>query len=133
MLSERLYKLVSEPSGSSCWKYQDPPLERFHLEHCDYFVRESHFTHHISASLWWYQICWITGLGYCIIYFALIKVLVWSFPSCIGTPCFFFFFCSSWSLPLECNPPWTASYILWHVQIGLFPKPKVCICLFFFF
>lgn len=33
MLSERLYKLVSEPSGSSCWKYQDPPLERFHLEH----------------------------------------------------------------------------------------------------
>lgn len=36
----------------------------------------SKFTYHISASLQWYQICWITGLGYCIIYFALIEVLV---------------------------------------------------------
>lgn len=33
MLSERLFELVSEPSGSSRWKYQDPPLVIFHPEH----------------------------------------------------------------------------------------------------
>jgi len=70
----------------------------------------SKFTYHISASVQWYQICWITGLGYCIIYFALIEVLVWrpGFPSCIGT-CLFL---SSLSLPLECKVSSdSASYI----------------------
>lgn len=100
MLSKRLFRLVSEPSGSSRWKYQDPPLLIFHPEHhviifsSRNFLAISHFTYHISASLLWYQICWITGLGYCIIYFALIEVLVWrpGLPSCIGTPCIFIFF-----------------------------------------
>lgn len=33
MLSERLFELVSERSGSSRWKCQDPPLVIFHPEH----------------------------------------------------------------------------------------------------
>lgn len=116
MLSERLFELVSEPSGSSRWKCQDPPLVIFHTEHHVFSFPPgifwlSKFTYHISASLQWYQICWITGLGYCIIYFALIEVLVWrpGFPSCIGTSCLFL---SSWSLPLECKVSIdSASYI----------------------
>ncbi len=117
------------------WRYQDPPLNVSSWTSCDYFFFQdffwlSHFTYHISASLPWYQICWITGLGYCIIYFAL-EVLVWrpGLPSCIWNSVFslslFMIFASGvFKSSFDCF------LYPWHVQIGLFPKPKVYICLF---
>lgn len=52
MLSERLFELVSEPSGSSRWKYQDPPLVIFHPEHhvIIFFSRNFFFAITIHSS-----------------------------------------------------------------------------------
>lgn len=52
MLSERLFELVSEPSGSSRWKYQDPPLVIFHPEHhvIIFFLQEFFLAITIHAS-----------------------------------------------------------------------------------
>lgn len=52
MLSERLFRLVSEPFGSSRWKYQDPPLLIFHPEqHVIIFSSRNFFGYHISRFI----------------------------------------------------------------------------------
>lgn len=81
-------------------------LVLFHTEYHVIIFLQDFIVYHFSASLRWYQICWITGLGYCVIYFALIEVLVRRhvLPSCIETPWIFFSFgLSLWSV----NPPLT--------------------------
>ncbi len=119
------------------WRCQDPPLNISSWTSCDSFFFQdffwlSHFTYHISASLPWYQICWITGLGYCIIYFAF-EVLVWrpGLPSCIGTV--YFLSHSSWSLPLEClSSPLTLLLISMTCSNRFVPKAKSIYLPFFF-
>ncbi len=52
ILSERLFRLVSETSGSSRWKYQDPPLLIFHPEHHVIIFSSRNFLgYHISRII----------------------------------------------------------------------------------